>query len=111
MNNLTLIIPAKKEKESLPQVLYELKEYKLNILVILEESDRETIESINNFDCKIIYQSKKGYGNALIEGINKVDTKYFCIFNAEGVMDFTRSAIAFLPAGRQVRNNDFLLSY
>lgn len=84
MNNLTLVIPAKKEKESLPQVLYELKEYKLKILVILEESDRETIESINNFDCNIIYQSKKGYGNALIEGINKVDTKYFCIFNADG---------------------------
>ena len=42
MENLTLIIPAKKEKESLPIVLEELKKYNLNIIVILEQSDTET---------------------------------------------------------------------
>ena len=40
MDNLTLIIPAKNEKESLPKVLEELKRYNLNIHVILEESDK-----------------------------------------------------------------------
>jgi glycosyltransferase involved in cell wall biosynthesis len=93
MNDLTLVIPAKKEKESLPYVLKELDKYKLNILIILEESDYETIKSINNFKCKIIYQSKKGYGNALIEGINKVDTKYFCIFNADGSFNPKRTKV------------------
>ena len=39
------------------------------------------------FDCKILYQSKKGYGNALIEGIKETKTKYFCIFNADGSFD------------------------
>ena len=84
MDNLTLVIPAKKEKESLPQVLEELKKFNLNTLVILEEQDVETINSIKNYKCKIINQSKKGYGNALIEGINNTTTKYFCIFNADG---------------------------
>ena len=84
MENLTLVIPAKNEKESLPHVLEELKNYKLKIIVILEEKDIETINSIKNFDCKILNQSKKGYGNALIEGINNTTTKYFCIFNADG---------------------------
>ena len=28
-----------------------------------------------------------GYGNALIEGVNSVKTKYFCIINADGAMD------------------------
>jgi len=28
-------------------------------------------------------QSKNGYGNALLEGIHNVRTKYFCIFNAD----------------------------
>ena len=84
MDNLTLVIPAKKEKESLPQVLEELKKYKLKVIVILEEQDIETINSIRNYDCKILNQSKKGYGNALIEGINNTTTKYFCIFNADG---------------------------
>jgi glycosyltransferase involved in cell wall biosynthesis len=84
MENLTLVIPAKNEKESLPHVLEELKNYNLKIIVILEEQDIETINSIKNFDCKILNQSKKGYGNALIEGINNTTTKYFCIFNADG---------------------------
>ena len=84
MDNLTLVIPAKNEKESLPNVLNELKKFKLKILIILESEDIETINSIKNFDCKILNQSKKGYGNALIEGIKETKTKYFCIFNADG---------------------------
>ena len=74
MDNLTLVIPAKNEKESLPQVLEELKEFNLKILVILEEQDVETINSIKKFNCKILNQSQKGYGNALIEGINNITT-------------------------------------
>ena len=84
MKNITLIIPAKFEKESLPSVLLELKGYSLNIIVILEPTDHETIESIKNFDCTIIHQTNKGYGNALILGIESVKTEYFCIFNADG---------------------------
>ena len=87
MNNLTLIIPAKNEKESLPSVLDELKNMNLNIHVILEKTDLNTIKSISNYNCKIIYQENKGYGDALIMGINSVETKYFCIFNADGSFD------------------------
>ncbi len=87
MNNLTLIIPAKNEKESLPYVLKELKNKDIKIHVILEKTDRETIKSISNFKCKIIFQKKRGYGDALIEGINSVNSKYFCIFNADGSFD------------------------
>ena len=84
MDKLTLIIPAKKEKESLPLVLEELKTYNCKIIIILEESDLETIQSINNFNHKIIYQKNKGYGDALIVGLKNVQTDYFCIFNADG---------------------------
>ena len=84
LENLTLIVPAKNEKESLPTVLEELKKYNLKIIIILEKSDTKTIEAIKNFDCKILYQVNKGYGDALILGINEVRTKYFCIFNADG---------------------------
>ena len=84
MKDLTLVIPAKKEKESLPAVLEELNKYNLKIIVVLEQTDIETINSITGFNCKIIYQKKRGYGDALIEGINNVTTKYFSIFNADG---------------------------
>ena len=87
MKNLTLIIPAKNESRSLPMILEEIKDYEYNIIIILESSDIETINATKNFNCKLVYQSDKGYGNALIEGINNVKTEYLCIFNADGSFD------------------------
>ena len=87
MKDLTLIIPAKNEKESLPKVLKELKNYDYNINVILEKNDIDTIESIKEFNCEIIYQINKGYGDALIQGIKQTKTDFFCIFNADGSFD------------------------
>ena len=84
MNDLTLIIPAKNEKESLPKVLDELHEFNLKKNIILEASDKQTIESIKTYNCKIIYQDSNGYGDALIKGIDTVETEFFCIFNADG---------------------------
>ena len=80
MKHLTLIIPAKKEKESLPNVLKEIEDLDCKKNVILEENDTETIESIKNYNCQIIYQNGKGYGNALIQGIKNCETELFAIF-------------------------------
>jgi len=87
MKNLTLVIPAKNEEYSLPKVLEEIKNINCKKFVILSGTDVKTIRSIKNYNCKIIKQKKNGYGNALIEGINKVSTKYLCIFNADGSFD------------------------
>ena len=84
MTDLTLIIPAKNESESLPIVLDELKHQDVKIKVLLHKNDVLTIDSIKNFNCEIIYQVNRGYGDALIHGINSTTTKYFCIFNADG---------------------------
>ena len=84
MSDLTLIIPAKNEKESLPKVLEELNSFNLRKNVILEESDKLTIEAIKTYDCKIIYQDSHGYGDALKKGIETIETEFFCIFNADG---------------------------
>ena len=88
MNNLTLIIPAKFESESLPQVLKELELYKCEKLIVLDEKDTKTISSINQIiGINILYQNKKGYGAALIEGVQSCTTDFFCIFNADGSFD------------------------
>ena len=71
MEHLTLVIPAKNEKESLPYVLNELRKYNLKIIIVLEKEDLDTINSIKGYDCKILYQSGKGYGDALSQGIQK----------------------------------------
>ena len=84
MSEITLIIPAKNEAESLPRVLDELKNYSYNVNVILHPSDESTIRAIKDYKIKIIYQKNYGYGDALIEGINNCNSKFFCIFNADG---------------------------
>ena len=106
MDDLTLVIPAKNEKESLPMVMQELQEYNLKIIIVLEESDRETIESINKFNCQILFQKNKGYGDALIQGIQSVETKYFCIFNADG--SFNPSEIKYMLSYIVNDNYDFV---
>ena len=87
MKNLTLVIPAKNEEYSLPKVLEEIKNIDCKKLIVLSKTDIETIRSIKNFNCVILKQKKNGYGQALIEGINKVSTRYLCIFNADGSFD------------------------
>ena len=88
MSELTLLIPAKQESESLPIFLEELKKFDFKILIVLDENDIDTINVINQRDnLEILYQKNTGYGSALIEGINHITTKYFCIINADGSMN------------------------
>jgi glycosyltransferase involved in cell wall biosynthesis len=88
MNDLTLIIPAKREAESLPIFLKEIENIECKKLIVLQKEDIETKKSIENIkNIEIHEQNNNGYGNALIEGINSVKTEYCCIINADGSMD------------------------
>ena len=107
MKNLTIVIPAKNEAESLPTVLDQFVNKDFKIFVVLEKTDTETIKSIENKNCKIIYQTKKGFGNALIEGINKSETDYFCIFNADGSMEINEIDVML----KKISNNNYDLIF
>tara|TARA_Y100000816_G_scaffold235210_1_gene180885 strand:+ start:20 stop:700 length:681 start_codon:yes stop_codon:yes gene_type:complete len=88
VNNLTLLIPANKEAESLPIFLNELTNYDCKKMVVLQKEDAETITSIKDFKgIQIIIQKKRGYGSALKEGLENINTEFFCIINADGSMD------------------------
>tara|TARA_A100001234_G_C12597380_1_gene373328 strand:- start:471 stop:1166 length:696 start_codon:yes stop_codon:yes gene_type:complete len=105
MNDLTLVIPAKKESETLPLLLKSLKKLKLKIIVSLKNDDFDTINSIvKNENIKIYYQSGNGYGNSLTEAINSCETKYFCIFNADG--SFEQKDL--IKMYTLIKNNDFV---
>ena len=85
-NNLTLVIPAKEKTDCLLHVLKELKNFKINKIIVVPKED--VIPSDWKFEqMKVINQKNSGYGNALIEGINEVKTDFFCIFNADGSFD------------------------
>lgn len=106
--NLTLIIPAKLESESLPTVLNELNNLSYKTCVVLKENDNTTIDSIKNFNLEIVYQKGSGYGNAIIEGINNCKTKYFCIFNADG--SFNPREISKMMKKMEISNSDLIFS-
>tara|TARA_Y100000591_G_scaffold333044_2_gene373281 strand:- start:1812 stop:2507 length:696 start_codon:yes stop_codon:yes gene_type:complete len=105
MNDLTLIIPAKNESETLPLVLESLKKLKLKIIISLKDDDLNTINSINkNENIKIHFQSGNGYGNSLREAISTCETKFFCIFNADG--SFEKEDL--FKMYNLIKNNDFV---
>ena len=87
MKNLTLVIPAKNEAECLPTVLEELKNFECKKIIVIPRNDLNTQNVVKNLNCKILLQDSDGYGNALIEGINTVETEFFCIFNADHSFD------------------------
>ena len=108
MNNLTLIIPAKNEAESLPIVLKELNVHNYKVSVVLHDTDISTIQAIKHFDLNLIYQKNLGYGDAIIEGINQCNTEYFCIFNADG--SFNPSELNDMQIELKNKELDFLFA-
>lgn len=89
MENISLIIPAKNEVESLGAVLNELKVFRFidEIIVIVDNDKDNSIKIAKKFQCKIIIQKNKGYGAAIKEGFKIAKNKYGCIFNADYSFD------------------------
>ena len=89
INNLTLLIPVKNEKESLGIFLKKLNKFNYKTILVVDKYDNtDYLKIVKNSKKTKIFKSKKtGYGNALIEGINTINTKYFCIINADGSMN------------------------
>ena len=82
-DNLTLVVPAKEDTDCLFHVLEELKNFDIKKIIVIPKED--TLPTNWKFEkMKVINQNYSGYGNALIEGIEKVETDYFCVFNADG---------------------------
>lgn len=105
MNDLTLIIPAKNESETLPLVLDSLKKFKIKTIISLKNDDIDTINSIIKYEhVKLHLQSGNGYGNSLKEAINSCETDFFCIFNADGSFESKDLAKMY----NLIKNNDFI---
>ena len=82
-DDLILIVPAKEDTDCLFHVLKELEDFDIKKIIVIPKDDR--LPDNWKFDkMRVINQNYSGYGNALIEGIQKVETKFFCIFNADG---------------------------
>ena len=58
MKDITLVIPAKSESESLPKVLNELKKFSVKKIIVIPKNDILTFKSAKKYNCKIIFQKK-----------------------------------------------------
>ena len=85
MKNISLIIPAKNELESLGKTIREILSYKFvnEIIVVVDSKNDNSINAVKKYDVKIVIQKQKGYGSAIIEGFNYASNEYGCIFNAD----------------------------
>ena len=59
MSEITLVIPAKKEPESLPKVLDELKKYDVEKIIVMSKDDLETYDSIKSYNEKFFFKLEK----------------------------------------------------
>lgn len=91
LKKISLIIPAKNEKLSIKKVLEEIfithSHYIKEIIIVVDNTDDNTINVAKKYKCKIIIQNKSGYGSAIIQGFKCAKTKYACIFNADYSFD------------------------
>ena len=76
-------------KESLDILLQEIKTLKFKnqieeIIVVDANSTDDTQEIAKKYNCKLIIQKKKGYGAAIIEGINNSNSYYSVVLDGDG---------------------------
>lgn len=91
MNDLTLIIPAKNEIESIDKVLEEIIHFdrNLKIIIVVDNLNDNTFQSKyynnNHLDnLNFIVSKYPSYSGAVRYGVEKSNTKFCCIFNADG---------------------------
>ena len=106
--DITLLIPANNEKESIKFVLQELSDQKIfaEILIVVDNEKDNTLHEIKNYNVRSIISNKKGYGNALITGISACKSQFICIYNADG--SFDPQTLFKMKKIMEVENFDFI---
>lgn len=102
---ISIVIPARNEEGSLKILLkkfHKFKEYYSEIIIVDGKSTDKTILVAKKFGCRVIKQRKLGYGDAIIQGVNQVKTRYFIIFDADGSKD----PIYLKKFANQLKKND-----
>ncbi len=85
INQVSLVIATYNEEESIAYVLDELSTYDFHEIIIVDNASTDrTVEILSNYKVKVINQSKKGWGNAVIEGFNLAKGDYITYMDGDG---------------------------
>lgn len=88
LKDITIIILTKDESKNISWVINELTKLNLNNILVVDAGSKDgTLELLKKAKINYFIQNKKGYGAAILEAINKVNTKYVTIIDADGSYD------------------------
>jgi len=83
--NISVIIPAYNEEDSLPLVLKDLPRSLIKeIIVVNNASTDKTAEVAKGLDCRVVYEPNRGYGQACLTGISHVSPQTDIIVFIDG---------------------------
>jgi glycosyltransferase involved in cell wall biosynthesis len=85
---VSVVVPAKNEAENIREILPYLKEF-YEVIVVVSEDDHESAEAarVTLPSAKVIYQTRKGKGNALACGFAGVTGDAIVMFDVDGSAD------------------------
>ena len=108
MQDITIVILTKNEESTIEFVIKELKKLSFqNILIADAGSEDNTLAIAKNYNIPYFIQKNTGYGAAILESLEKINTEYLSVIDADGSYDSNH-----IPEMLQIlknKNLDFVL--
>jgi len=85
-NEIEILIPTFNEEGNIEKVIEDLNNEGYDNITLLDaNSTDETVSIAKRYNCRIILDEPniKGFGNSIINGLNKLNSQYFCIFDGD----------------------------
>lgn len=85
---VSVVVPAKGEAANIREVLPYLSDY-YETIVVLSDADRESVEAARAAlpSAKVVFQTRKGKGNALVQGFEQANGDVIVTFDVDGSAD------------------------
>ena len=86
-SEIEILIPTFNEADNIEAVIKELNSNGFFNITLLDANSTDlTVDIGKKFNCKIISDNEKikGFGGSVINGLNKLENDYFCIFDGDG---------------------------
>lgn len=107
LDDVSLIIATFNEEESISFVLEEIKDYNFKEIIVVDgNSTDDTKAIVSKYDTKFITQTKKGWGNAVLQGIDNSNGKYITYMDGDG----SYNPLAILEMKSLIKNYDAVFS-
>jgi len=83
MCNVTVVIPTRNEEENIALLIGQLKSFGYDNILIVDDSDDNTAQVALENDATVLVGSRKGLGQAIIDGIKACDTEICVVMDAD----------------------------